>query len=377
VHGVLSRADVHTLTVHVGLIGAGNISATHARALSSIPEVRIAAIHAPTREHAMRLAREYRAEGYEALDAFLDHRPMDMVAIGSPSGLHGEHGIAAARRGLHLLIEKPIEITMARTDALIAEAARAAVTLGVIFQDRLKPGVLRMKRLVDAGRLGTAILATAHVKWYRPPSYYADSNWRGRIALDGGGALMNQAVHTVDLLLWLFGRVRRVFGRTATRLHGIEAEDTAVAVLEFASGALGTLEAATSAYPGYSRRLELTGSEGTLVLEGDDLVAVDLREPSGGQGDGSSQATQTTETAADLKPATASDSRAPAAATHVSASSPIVTDASAHQRMFEDFIRAVATRSAPACDGAQGRRSVELVEAIYESARTNRPVDLT
>jgi predicted dehydrogenase len=341
------------LTVHVGLIGAGNISATHARAASAIPDVRIAAVYAPTRERAKLLASQYDAAAYENLDTFLDHRPMDLVAISTPSGLHGEHGIAAAGRGLHVLVEKPIDITTSRADALIAEAARAGVTLGVIFQDRLKPGIQRMKALVDAGRLGTPILATAHVKWYRPPSYYADSRWRGTLALDGGGALINQAVHTVDLLLWLFGPVRRVFGRTATRLHRIEAEDTAVAALEFASGALGTLEAATSAYPGYSRRLELTGSEGTLLLDGDELAAVDLRDAREGGG----------------RP---TDPRqAPA-----SASSPVVADASAHQRVFENFIHAVAARSAPACDGPEGRRSVELIEAIYESARTNRPVDL-
>jgi UDP-N-acetyl-2-amino-2-deoxyglucuronate dehydrogenase len=353
------------LTVHVGLIGAGNISATHARAAVAIPEVRIAAVHAPTRERAERLAAQCHAAAYETLDAFLDHRPMDMVAIGTPSGLHSEHGIAAARRGLHVLVEKPIDITTVRADALIAEAARAAVTLGVMFQDRLKPGVQRMKALVDTGRLGTPILATAHVKWYRPRSYYADSRWRGTLALDGGGALINQAVHTIDLLLWLFGPVRRVFGRTATRLHGIEAEDTAVAALEFASGALGTIEAATSAYPGYARRLELTGSEGTLVLDGDELAAVDLRDGSNG-GSG---------TAMD-PPRAAADSRVRPPASPASASSPVVADASAHQRIFEDFIHAVATRSAPACDGLEGRRSVELVEAIYESARTNRPVDL-
>src|SRR5260221_11478492 len=125
-----------------------------------------------------------------------------------------------------------------------------------------------MKALVDLGRLGAPIVADARVKWYRPPSYYAGSRWRGTRALDGGGALMNQGIHTVDLLLWLFGPVRRVYGRTAARLHEIEVEDTAVAVLEFENGALGTLEAATSAYPGYSRRLELSGSNGTLILDG-------------------------------------------------------------------------------------------------------------
>jgi predicted dehydrogenase len=208
----------------------------------------------------------------------LAQRPLDLVVIGSPSGLHAEHGIAAARQRLHVLVEKPIDVSSARADALIGEASRAGVTLGVIFQDRLKPDVRRMKALVDAGRLGAPILASAHVRWYRPPAYYEGSRWRGTRALDGGGALMNQGVHTVDLLLWLFGPVRRVSAATATRLHAIEVEDTAVAVLEFASGALGTLEAATSAFPGYSRRLELTGANGTLILDGDDLVAIDLRD---------------------------------------------------------------------------------------------------
>ena len=206
----------------------------------------------------------------------LSHRPLEMVAIGSPSGLHADQGIAAARQRLHVLVEKPIDVTTARTDALIAEAARAGVTLGVIFQDRLKPDVQRLKALVDGGRLGSPILATAAVKRHRAPSYYRDSRWRGTRSLDGGGALMNQGVHTVDLLLWLFGPVRRVYAKTAAKLHQIEVEDTAVAVLEFENGALGTLEAATSAFPGYSRRIELTGSNGTVILDGDRLAAVDL-----------------------------------------------------------------------------------------------------
>src|SRR6266540_6485036 len=222
--------------IHIGIVGCGNISETHARASREIDGVEIAAIYGRNRERCERLGQLYCGVVYEDFDAFLEHRPMDVVAIGSPSGLHAEHGIAAARRGLHVLVEKPIDVTLDRADALIAEAASRGVTLGVIFQDRFKAGVRRLKALVDEGRLGTPILATAHVKWYRPPSYYRESAWRGTRALDGGGALMNQAVHTVDLLLWLFGPVRRVFGKTAARLHDIEVEDTAVGVLEFASG---------------------------------------------------------------------------------------------------------------------------------------------
>jgi UDP-N-acetyl-2-amino-2-deoxyglucuronate dehydrogenase len=338
------------VTAHVGLIGAGNISDTHARAASAIPGVKIAAVYAPTRHHAVGLATAHGAAAYDTFDAFLDHRPMDMVAIGSPSGLHGEHGIAAARHGLHVLVEKPLEITTARADALIAEAARARVTLGVIFQDRLKPDVVRLRKLVDDGDLGKPILGTARVKWYRADEYYRQSRWRGTKALDGGGALINQAIHTVDLLLWCFGPVRRVFGRIATAFHPIEAEDTAVAVLEFTNGALATIEATTAAFPGYARRLELTGSEGTTMLDGDRLVTVDVR---------GRQPAQHVE---------------PAAA--VSAASPVVADASAHQRVFEDFIRAVSTGTPPACDGMSGRVSVEVIDAIYRSAAANRPVEL-
>jgi predicted dehydrogenase len=341
------------VTIHVGLIGAGNISDTHARAAAAIAGVTIAAVYAPTRQRAARLAAAHGATAYDTLEPFLDHRPLDMVAIGTPSGLHADHGIAAARRGLHVLVEKPIDVSVERADALIAEARRAGVTLGVIFQDRLKPDVQRLQALVDGGHLGRPILASAGVKWYRPPEYYSGSTWRGVRALDGGGALMNQGVHTVDLLLRLLGPVRRVFAKTATALHDIEVEDTAVAVLEFENGALGTLEAATSAYPGYPRRIEVTGSSGTLVLAGDRLETIGLRDVPDRE-------------------------RTPVSAVEVpeSASSPVVSDPTAHRRVVEDFIRAVETRTAPCCDGPDGRRSVELIEAIYRSARTGDAVSL-
>ena len=241
------------------------------------------------------------------------------------------------------------------------------MTLGVIFQDRLKPDVQRLKALVEAGRLGTPILANGRVKWYRPPAYYRDSRWRGTRALDGGGALINQGVHTVDLLLWLFGPVRRVFAKIITGLHAIEVEDTAVAVLEFSNGAIGTLEAATSAYPGYSRQIELTGSNGTVRLDGDDLAAIDLRDarederPTGPAGVTLRQA---------------QDHPEPRRGATASAASPVVADPIGHVRVFEDFLSAVARRAAPCCDGSSGRQSVALVEAIYQSARTNHPIDL-
>jgi predicted dehydrogenase len=259
--------------------------------------------------------------------------------------------MAAARRGLHVLVEKPIDVSLERADALIGECERAGVKLGVFFQDRAAPDVRRLKELVESGGLGRPLLASGRVRWYRPPEYYRGSRWRGTWALDGGGALMNQGVHTLDLLLWLLGDVVRVYARAVTALHEIEVEDTVVATLEFAGGAVGTLEAATSAFPGYPRRVELTGTEGTAVLEGSTLVAADLRTPRAGL-------------------------VREAAAGNPSATSAVVSDVSGHREILADFLKAVETGGTPICDGREGRRSVELARAVYESSRTGLPVTL-
>lgn len=338
------------MTTHIGLIGGGNISETHARAARAIPDVEIAAIFGTNAEKASHLCREYGGKPFCNFNDFLAHRPMELVAIGSPSGLHAEQGIAAVRRGLHVLTEKPIDITLERADALIAEARKAQVQLGVFFQDRCKPDILTVKNAVDAGVLGNPILVDARVKWYRPPDYYSNSRWRGTWALDGGGALINQAVHTLDLMLWIFGEVKAVQAICKTAWHAIETEDTLIAMLEFANGALGVLQATTSVFPGYPRRLELTGSEGTLIIEQDRLLGADVKNP-----------------APDLLKRSEADK-------NPSSSSPIVSDARGHQAILEDFLRAIRTNTKPQCDGQEGRRSLALVQAIYGACRTGERV---
>ena len=340
------------MTWHVGLIGAGTISRTHGRAASELPDVKVAAVVGTNREKTAALAAGHGAAAYGSLDEVLRHRPMDAVLIGSPSGVHADEAIAAARAGLHVLCEKPLDVTTERVDAMVAAADKAGVRLGVMFQDRTKPDLRRLKSLIDSGGLGRPLLVSARVRWWRPPEYYASSRWRGTWALDGGGALMNQGVHTVDLMLWLLGDVRRVTARTATTLHKIEVEDTALALLEFASGAIGTLEATTTAYPGYPRRLELVGTEGTVTVENDRIVSADLRTPlEGGVTTGAGDSNKL-------------------GSTH------LVTDASGHRALIEDFLRAVETGGKPVCDGRDGRRSVELVQAVYRSSREAAPVNL-
>jgi predicted dehydrogenase len=334
------------MTIHIGLIGGGNITGTHARAARAIHGTEIAAIYGVNTANVSRLIREHGGKPYQDIDAFLAHHPMDLVIIGSPSGLHATHGVAAAKRGLHVLTEKPIEISTQRADALIAAARQSNVKLGVIFQDRMKPQIRQLKNWLDQGLLGKLLLVDARVKWFRPPQYYANSHWRGSLALDGGGALINQGVHTIDLLLWLLGDVVRVQARTATQLHAIEAEDTALAILEFASGALGIFHATTAAYPGYPRRVEVTGSEGTVVLEHDRIIAADLRSTPTG----------------DIESAPLDENQ--------SASTAAVSDFRGHQVILEDFLDAIQRNRAPACDGLEGRRSIALIEALYLAARS-------
>jgi UDP-N-acetyl-2-amino-2-deoxyglucuronate dehydrogenase len=312
--------------VRIGILGAGGISDTHARAAQAIAGVEVVAVHGANREKAAALAQRAGAALYDDLEAFLAH-PMDIVAIGSPSGVHAAQAIPALRRGLHVLVEKPLDTTTAKIDEVIAEADRSSAKVGVFFQDRVTPELVELKRRVDSGELGAPVFVSGRVKWYRPPAYYGNSRWRGTWRFDGGGALMNQAIHTVDLMLWLFGPVTRVTGRVATRLHAIEVEDTAAAVFEFASGAIGVIEASTAAFPGFPRRVEVTGTQGTIVHEQE-------------------------------------------------ARSAVVADATPHQRVIEDFIAAIRNGGTPACDAREGRRSVALVQAVYESAHAGGSVTL-
>lgn len=335
---------------HLGILGGGNISRTHLRAAQQVKGVRVTAVCGENRAKVEELARQAGATPYTDLEEFLDHRPLDLVAIGSPSGLHARQGMEAARRKLHVLVEKPIDISRHRADELIACCRQEGVKLGVFFQDRVAADLVRLKTLIEEGRLGRVLLASAQVPWYRPPEYYGDSRWRGTWELDGGGALMNQGIHTVDLLLWLLGPVGRVYAQTRTSLHRIEAEDTAVAILEFTSGALATLEAATCVFPGYPRRLRLSGTEGTALVEENLLTALDLRvsgEP------GSSPAS----------------SRPPQAGRAA------LDDVAGHQRLLQDFLNAIREDRPPLCDGVEARQSVALVEAMYESARRRQPVE--
>ena len=333
------------MPIHVGLIGGGNISETHARAARAIPGVEIAAIHGSNTDKVNKLCREYGGKPYQDFNSFLKHRPMDLVVIGSPTHVHAEQGIAAAEQGLHVLTDKAIDINTERADALIAATDRARVKLGVIFQDRSQPEIRQLKGWIDQGLLGEIFFVDAKVKWWRPAEYYSDSRWRGSSYEDGGGMLINHAIHTLDLMLWLLGDVTKLQTSLTTKFHKVPFEDTATALLEFANGASGIFQATTAAYPGYPRRVEITGTEGTVILEHDRVIAANLRTLPPG-----------------MKAVAAPD-------TNASASSPVVSDIRGHQAILEDFLKAIKENGKPLCDGREGRRSVALIEAMYRASK--------
>jgi UDP-N-acetyl-2-amino-2-deoxyglucuronate dehydrogenase len=338
--------------VRVGLIGTGNIAETHARAALAAG-LTVEAIYGRTLDRAGSLCERFGGTPYDSLDGFLAHPSVELVSICTPSGHHATQGIAAARRGLHVLVEKPMDVTLAQADALIAETDCAGVKLAVCFQDRFAVDLCAVKKLVDDGRLGKLLTVDARAPWYRPASYYASSTWRGTRELDGGGALMNQGSHTVDLLGWLLGDVARVSGLTSTLRHHIEVEDTAMALLEFVNGVRGTLFVTTAVYPGYPRRIMLAGTAGTVTIERDSLVAADFEDgPVPGL---------------EVKPPMQDDGRS---------STPAIGDISGHRALFDDFVRAIRTGERPRCDGRDGRRSLALIRAIYDASASGHPIDL-
>lgn len=333
----------------IGIIGAGGISQTHAQAVSELENAELCAVYGRNSEKTKQLAARYNAEPYSNLEDFLKHRAMDFVIIGSPSGLHAEQGTAASQRGLHVLVEKPLDVTTERGERLISACEQAQVKLGVCYQDRFAPDIIRLKDLVQSGKLGKLILVSGRVRWFRPSSYYSESEWRSSRTLAGGGALMSQAIHTVDSLLWIAGDITRVSANALTATHHIEVEDTLVSTIEFSGGALGTLEAATSVYPGSERQIEISGSSGSVLIEKDRITRCEL-------------ATGETIEISSSK-----------ANGNLSASSPVISDVRGHKLLIQDFINAIDNNSSPCCDGRDGLRSVQVVEAMYGSAFYSNP----
>jgi len=341
-----------------GIVGCGMIANFHARAIGDLKDARLVACYSRRPEAADKFAGEHGCRAYHDLSAMLKDSEVDVVTICTPSGAHLEPAVAAARAGKHVIVEKPLEITLKRCDQMIRECDRAGVKLSTIFPSRFHQSSVELKKAVDRGRFGRLTVAEAYVKWYRTQQYYDSGAWRGTWELDGGGALMNQAIHCIDLLTWLAGPVKEIRAFTATLAHErIAVEDAAVASLVFESGALGVIEATTAAYPGYLKRLELHGSHGSAVMEEEDIIAWDFAKSGSGDSAIKRKMSERISTAG-------------------GASDPKAIGHHGHTRQFRDFLDAMKQDRAPAIDGREGRRSVEIILAVYKAAETGRSVKL-
>lgn len=359
----------HGRKIRFGIIGCGAIGPTHAGAIRQIDDAELIAVADLLPDRAKAMAEKFGApKAYHSDRDLLADAQVDVVCLCTPSGVHGTGAIQAMRAGKHVIVEKPMEVSLAACDRMIAAERESGKTLTVISQHRFDAASLLVKDLIDSGKLGTIVLATAEVKWWRTQNYYDSGDWRGTWAMDGGGALMNQGVHTVDLMQWLVGGVSSIYAQTRTAAHErIEVEDTAVAALTFRNGALGTLVATTAAYDGLPVRLDLFGTEGSAIMEGDRLKLVTLKT---GETYASERAAAHALSVAKGGTASVKDD----ASHREAAAEPGAVWGDAHRAQIQDFIRAIRTGSKPLIDAAGGRDPVAIILGVYESARTNQPI---
>ncbi len=346
------------MSIGIGIVGCGMIANFHAKAIADAGGAHLVGCTDFKPEYAAAFAEKNGCRAYETLDAMLADPEIKIVTICSPSGAHLDPAVAAANAGKHLVVEKPLEVTTERCDQILAACEKSGVKLTVTLQSRFHDSSQLMKKAVDEGRFGQITMGDAYVKWYRSQEYYDSGAWRGTWALDGGGALMNQAIHSVDLLLWLMGPVSEISAMTATATHErIEVEDIAIANLKFASGALGVIEATTTAYPGALKRIEVCGNQGTAVLQEEDIHTWQFADE--------------TDEDEEIRRTMAGKTE-----TGGGASDPSAIGHHGHTMVFEDLIRAINENGTPLIDGHEGRRSVEVICGIYESAKTGQIVKL-
>jgi UDP-N-acetyl-2-amino-2-deoxyglucuronate dehydrogenase len=330
-----------------GIVGSGVIAKIHAEAIAMVPAARLAAVTDVAPESARSLAGTFGAVAEPDLDALLARDDVGVVSVCVPSGLHADVGTRAAAAGKHLVVEKPVDVSLAAADRLIGAAAEAGVAMTVISQHRFDRGLIELRRLLDRGALGRLVLGEASTKWYRTQGYYDSAPWRGTWGLDGG-SLMNQGIHYVDLLLWCLGPAAEVTALCATQTHQIEVEDTALAALRFASGAVGTIVSSTAVFPGFAQRLEITGTAGTVTVEDGQIVRRALRDGPDEPG-------------LDIDPASA-------------AAKPADLDPASHAAQIADLLAAIDAGRRPSVTAESGRAALEVVCAVYESARQGRTV---
>ena len=341
-----------------GIVGPGAVAHLHSLAIEQAGGAELAAICGRDKEKTETFGQKYGIKSFTDIEPFLGNSDIDAVTIANPSGAHLEVGLSAARKGKHILCEKPLEVTSLKAAELIAACEKNKVRLGVFFQARFDSCTRLAKEAIDGGRLGKILFASCQMRWFRSQEYYDSAAWRGTWALDGGGCLMNQGIHTIDLLLHLVGEPAEVSAFQGPVTHQrIEVEDNLCAIVRFQNGTVGTIEASTSCSPGFPRRVEISGEKGTLGIEDNRIVRWEF--------------TDTLPEDKEIVNQFNTDS-----ASVGGAADPMAIDVSGHRLIVEDFVRSVQDNRPPFIDGMEGKKSVDFVCAVYDSVRTGRPVRL-
>jgi len=343
------------MSTNFGIVGTGSIATVHAEAISQIDHAKLVACCARTPESGRRFSRVNNCDYESDLGSLLTRDDCDVIVITTPSGTHADIGILAAKHGKHVFCEKPLDISVGKIDQLIAACAANNVLLGTIFQSRFGRGARALKRAIEQGRFGKLAQCSAYIPWYRDEEYYESIPWHGTHSLDGG-ALLNQGIHAVDLLLWLVGEVQAVSGRVQTRIHDIETEDNATAWLQFVNGSLGVIQCSTACYPGESKRVDIRGERGSVTLVDDVPVSWEFES--------------STPEDAEI------DDLRMSATPSQGASDPKAISIDGHVAQYRDFIAAISEGRQPAISGQEGRRSVEVIRAIYESSKSSSIVQI-
>lgn len=352
-----------TEEIRFAIIGVGVIGKQHQEQIAQIAGARLVAVADVVAERAKEFGEQYGVDWYNDYHEMLQRDDIDVVNITTPSGMHAEMTIAAAKAGKHVITEKPMEITLEKAEAMMTACREAGVKLSVISQHRFDASTVRVKADVEAGKFGKMVLGQAAVNWYRSQEYYDSGDWRGTWELDGGGALMNQSIHTIDLLQYLMGPVESVSAEMGTLTHErIEVEDVAVATVKFKNGALGTIVGTTSAFPGFSARLEVFGTTGSAVIDSDKLTHLYHRmegETGAMYGKGKS-----------INLAESSEVSGSGAA------DPAAINGLAHRLQFQDMIDAIHDDREPLINGEEGLKPLKIILAIYQSAQTGKSVTI-
>ncbi len=338
------------------IIGCGNIAPFHAEALKNVSGANLVSVCDINYDKAVQLAERYDAEAYYNYHMMLMNKAVDVVIVCLPSSMHEDFAVQAAEAGKHVIIEKPLDISLTKCDAIISACERNNVKLSVIFPCRFKDAAMVLMNAVNKGRFGRITIADVQVKWFRSQEYYDTAGWRGTWEYDGGGALMNQSIHYIDLLQSYMGQVDSVYAYCDTLARKIEVEDTAVAVLKFKNGAMATIQGATSTYPGLDVRIGIHGTDGSAILNGESLEVWEFKEMSH----------EDTVLKRSLQNTSSSGAKDPTA----------FIDFKGHQYQIEDMIDAIKNNREPKVNGHEGRKSVAIISAIYESARTGKMVKL-